>query len=307
MSNQISKPTLLVLAAGIGSRYGGLKQLDPVGPSGETIIDYSVFDALRAGFGKVVFIIRKQIEKEFLDFFEGRFSNHIEMDVVYQETNLLPEGFHIPEGRIKPWGTGHAVLMAKEKIREPFAVINADDFYGPTAYTALSRFFQDSQPADIPEYALAGYTLENTLSDFGGVSRGICTLSPDGFLETVKETHKIERRTEGTGYPGEEGSFVILPEHSIVSMNTWAFFPEVFEAFENLFLEFLKSHGNSIKSEFYIPTVADHLIRSGKARFRVLPVAEKWFGVTFPEDRPVVVNNLKDLVKKGYYPEQLWK
>lgn len=305
MSNH-PKPTLLVLAAGIGSRYGGLKQLDPVGPHGETIIDFSVYDAWRAGFGKVVFIIRRQIEKEFLQFFEGRFKGKIEMDYVFQELEMLPEGFKVPEGRVKPWGTGHAVLMAKDKIKEPFAVINADDFYGPGAYTALADFFKAPRPEGIREYALCGYHLSKTLSDFGGVSRGICETDAAGFLHKVVETHKIQKTHNGYAYPDEHDHWVFLPGDTVVSMNTWAFFPEVFEDFEAYFREFLKEMSNPIKAEFYIPTVADKLIASGKARFRVLPVQEQWFGVTFQEDRPVVVENLKLLKEQGLYPEKLW-
>ncbi len=304
--NSNTKPTLLILAAGIGSRYGGLKQLDPVGPQGETIIDFSVYDAMRAGFGKVVFIIRKQIEKEFLHFFDGRFKGKIEMDYVHQELDILPEGFWVPQGRLKPWGTGHAVLMAKDKIKEPFAVINADDFYGPGAYTALVDFFKAPQPVGIREYALCGYQLSKTLSDFGGVSRGICETDAAGFLHKVVETHKIQKTHNGYAYPDENENWVFLPGNTVVSMNTWAFFPEVFNDFETYFREFLQTSPNLEKAEFYIPTVADKLIASRKARFRVLPVHENWFGVTFPEDRPVVVEKLRLLKEHGIYPEKLW-
>jgi len=304
---QKSQPTLLVLAAGIGSRYGGLKQLDPVGPSGETIIDYSVFDAVRAGFGKVVFIIRKQIEKEFLGFFEGRFKGNIEMDYVFQELDALPGGHTPPEGRTKPWGTGHAVLMAREKIKEPFAVINADDYYGPGAYTAIAEFLGRPKSDTLPEYALAGYPLGNTLSEFGGVSRGICETDDHSFLKTVTETKNIHYSHNAIAYPDDNGALVFLPSDTVVSMNTWAFRPTVFEDFGKLFDSFLKEHGQDTRSEFYIPTVADYLIRNGHARFRVLPVNEKWFGVTYQEDRPQVVENLKKLVAAGLYPEKLWK
>ncbi|MEW6135938.1 MAG: sugar phosphate nucleotidyltransferase [Bacteroidota bacterium] len=303
---EVVKPTLLVLAAGIGSRYGGLKQLDPVGPNGETIIDFSVYDAMRAGFGKVVFIIRKQIEKEFLSFFEGRFKGKMEMDYVYQELDILPEGYKVPEGRIKPWGTGHAVLMAKDKIKEPFAVINADDFYGPGAYTALADFFKAPQPVGIKEYALCGYQLAKTLSDFGGVSRGICETDAAGFLRKVVETHKIQKTHNGYAFPDENDHWVFLPGDTVVSMNTWAFYPEVFADFELYFKKFLDSTTNLEKAEFYIPTVADKLIAAEKARFRVLPVNEQWFGVTYPEDRPTVVEKLKMLKEQGIYPEKLW-
>lgn len=304
---QHQKPTLLVLAAGIGSRYGGLKQLDPVGPSGETIIDYSVFDALRAGFGKVVFIIRKQIEKEFLNFFDGRFKGKIETDYVFQELEILPDGHTPPEGRTKPWGTGHAVLMAREKIKEPFAVINADDYYGPGAYTAIAEFLGRPKSDTLPEYALAGYPLGNTLSEFGGVSRGICETDDHSFLKTVTETKNIHYTHNAIAYPDDNGALVFLPSDTVVSMNTWAFRPEVFDDFAKLFATFLREHGQDSRSEFYIPTVADYLIHNGYARFRVLPVNEKWFGVTYQEDRPQVVDNLKKLVAAGLYPEKLWE
>ena len=301
-----TKPTLLVLAAGIGSRYGGLKQLDPLGPHGETIIDFSVFDAMRAGFGKVIFIIRKQIEKDFMAFFDNRYKGKIEIDYVYQELEYLPSGYSVPEGRNKPWGTGHAVLMAKNKINEPFAVINADDFYGPGAYQAVIDFFSKPRESDIPEYALAGYYLSKTLSDYGGVSRGVCQIDENGYLKKIVETHQIHKTHGGYAYPNSDGDLVFLPGDTIVSMNTWAFFPEIFEDFERLFIEFLKENHGSTSAEFYIPSVADHLISTGKAQFKILKVNEQWFGITYQEDRPKVIENLHRLVKQGFYPEPLW-
>lgn len=300
-----SKPTLLVLAAGIGSRYGGLKQLDQLGPSGETIIDYSIYDAIRCGFGKVIFIIRKQIEQEFISFFGTRYGNAIEVDYVFQEIDKLPAGFNVPAERTKPWGTGHAVLMAKDKIKEAFAVINADDFYGKGAFEALAGFFSKTEPQS-KEYALAGYRIANTLSEHGGVSRGVCECNDDGYLVTVTEIKNIHKSHKHIAYPDEKNQLIFLPSETFVSMNTWGFFPDIFEDFEKMFIEFLQKNQDDSKAEFYIPTVADTLIQSGKARFKVLDIDEQWFGVTFPEDRPTVVNKLIELTQKGVYPNRLW-
>lgn len=300
------KPTLLVLAAGMGSRYGGLKQLDKVGPSGETIIDYSVYDAIRAGFGKVVFIIRKQIEKEFVEFFGNRFGNRIQVDYVFQETDIVPEGFTYNTERTKPWGTAHAVLMAKDAIKEPFAVINADDFYGTEAFTKIAQFLNQPRNEGIREYALAGYILSNTLSEFGGVSRGVCEIDAQDYLVNVVETKNIHKTHNHIAFSHENGDLEFIPANTIVSMNTWAFWPEIFEHIETSFKEFMQKEGFNLKSEFYIPTIADQLIKSGQARFKVLPVNEKWFGVTYQEDKPTVVDNLKQLVKVGVYPNNLW-
>lgn len=300
------KPTLLILAAGMGSRYGGLKQLDKIGPAGETILDYSVYDAINSGFGKVVFIIRHEIEKEFISFFQNRFKGQIETVYVYQELNNLPGGYTAPAGRTKPWGTAHAILMAKEVIKEPFAVINADDFYGREAFTLMADFLNNMKEGAIKEYALAGYRLSNTLSEFGGVSRGVCMTDDDSYLTTVTETKNIKQEAQIITCDSENGGPSTLAPETIVSMNTWAFGPEVFEETEKLFKEFLKEHGKEEKSEFYIPTVADHLIKTGKAKFKVLPCAEKWFGVTYPEDRPTAVESFKSLAEKGVYPLNLW-
>lgn len=300
------KPTLLILAAGMGSRYGGLKQLDKIGPSGETILDYSVFDAIQSGFGKVVFIIRHEIEEEFISFFKDRFKGKIETAFVYQELDKLPGGFTPPATRQKPWGTAHAILMAKDVIKEPFAVINADDFYGREAFTIMAHFLTNMKEREVKEYALAGYLLDNTLSEFGGVSRGVCMTDQESYLTTVTETKNIQKQGEIITCDSENGGPTSLAPETIVSMNTWAFGPEVFDATEKLFEEFLKEHGNEEKSEFYIPTVADYLIKTGKAKFKVLPCSEKWFGVTYPEDRPTAVESFKNLAEKGVYPSNLW-
>lgn len=302
------KPTLLILAAGMGSRYGGLKQLDPLGPSGETILDYSVYDAIRAGFGKVVFIIRHEIENEFRSFFEGRFGNRIKVEYVYQELSNLPGGFKAPATRTKPWGTAHAMLMAREVINEPFVVINADDFYGAGTFRLMAGFFKDMAGNPERTYALAGYKVKNTLSEFGGVSRGICEVSGDGYLKTVTETHNIRRNNAGEiGTGADGGTWVKLDPETLVSMNTWAFGPEIFDDIDALLVNFLQKRGHEEKSEFYIPVIADALIAGGEARFRVIPTDEQWFGVTYIEDRPTAVESISKLTSQGFYPESLWK
>lgn len=302
------KPTLLILAAGMGSRYGGLKQLDPLGPSGETILDYSVYDAIRAGFGKVVFIIRHEIENEFRSFFDGRFGSRIKVEYVYQELTNLPGGFKAPATRTKPWGTAHAMLMARDVISEPFVVINADDFYGAGTFGLMANFFKEMSGSKERIYALAGYKVKNTLSEFGGVSRGVCEVSNEGYLKTVTETHNIRRNDVGEiGTRATDDSWVKLDAETLVSMNTWAFGPEIFDDIETLLVDFLQKHGHEEKSEFYIPVIADALITSGKARFRVIPTDEQWFGVTYIEDRPTAVESIGKLTGKGIYPEDLWK
>lgn len=303
------KPTLLILAAGMGSRYGGLKQLDQLGPSGETILDYSVYDAIRAGFGKVVFIIRHEIEKEFKAFFNGRFGNRIAVEYVYQELDKLPGGFRPPAGRTKPWGTAHAMLMAREVIQEPFVVINADDFYGAEAFTILANFLKNnSSNPTIREYALAGYKVKNTLSDFGGVSRGVCAADAQDYLQTVTETHHIKRNSKGEiGFGADDQNWTLLDPETLVSMNTWAFGPEIFGDIDAMLLKFLDNQGHELKSEFYIPTIADNLITTHQARFKVLPTDARWFGVTYIEDRPTAVESIRALTTRGIYPENLWK
>lgn len=302
------KPTLLILAAGMGSRYGGLKQLDQLGPSGETILDYSVFDAIRAGFGKVVFIIRHEIAEEFRAFFDGRFGDRIEVEYVYQELNNLPGGFQAPAGRTKPWGTAHAMLMAREVINEPFVAINADDFYGAEAFSLLASFLRQPATGGVTEYAMAGYKVKNTLSEFGGVSRGVCAIDANSYLQTVTETHHISRNTEGLiGHGTEASNWQPLHPETLVSMNTWAFGPEIFDLIDHMLLSFLRTHGQELKSEFYIPTIADNLITRGEAHFKVIPTDAQWFGVTYIEDRPTAVESIQQLVNKGIYPENLWQ
>jgi choline kinase len=298
------KPTLLILAAGMGSRYGGLKQIEPVGPNGETIIEYSVFDAIRAGFGKVVFVIRESFAQDFKACFESKLTGKIEIEYVYQEINKLPEGFVLPEEREKPWGTGHAVLMAKEVISEPFAAINADDFYGPQAYQVIADFLTQSVKEN--NYAMVGYQLNKTLSDFGGVSRGICETDKNNYLTKITETHKIRQQNTTIICESENNKTAELTGNEPVSMNFWGFHPSVFKNIENQFIEFLQTNIQLPKSEFYIPFVVFDMIKSGQTNVEVLKADSPWFGVTFKEDKPFVIEQIQKLTDKGIYPENLW-
>ena len=264
------KPTLLILAAGMGSRYGGLKQIEPVGPNGETIIEYSVYDAIRAGFGKVVFVIRESFAEDFKARFESKLAGKIQIEYVYQEIDKLPQGFTLPQDREKPWGTGHAILMAREVIHEPFAAINADDFYGAQAYKVVASFL--SQSTNENKYSMVGYQLNKTLSDFGSVSRGICQTDAHNFLTKITETHKIRQEGPIILCESENKETVELTGDKTVSMNFWGFHPSVFENIENQFIEFLKTNIEIPKSEFYIPYVVFEMIKTGKAKVEVLRV-----------------------------------
>ena len=300
------KPTLLILAAGIGSRYGGLKQLDPIGPSGETIIDYSIYDALRAGFGCVIFIIKEQIESEFKEFFVERLKEQVQVDYVFQETWMVPEGIRIPDNRNKPWGTGHAVMMADGKIDGPFAVINADDFYGRGAFRVLADYYRDWTPARANDYCMVGYPVANTLSEFGAVSRGVCQTSRDSFLRDVVERTHIERLPDRIAWKDDKGQWNDIPENSLVSMNFWGFTPSFFGFLKAEFETFIQRNSQDIKAEFYIPGVVNQLILGGKATVKVLGSDDKWFGMTYRDDRPRVVRSIRELVSRGVYPEKLW-
>jgi len=297
------KPTLLILAAGMGSRYGGLKQMDELGPNGESIIDYSVFDAIRAGFGKVVFVIRPSFADAFKERFESRLKGKIDTEYVFQELENIPEGFKVPEGREKPWGTGHAMLMAKGVIKEPFAIINADDFYGKEAYQSAVDFIRN-HPAD-NEYAMIGYALKNTLSEHGTVSRGVCETDSNGYLEEVTERTKIGWEN-GKIYFYEGDQKTELTGNEPVSMNFWIFKPSFFDELEKGFINFLKEKGGEKKSEYYFNVRADELIKSGKATTLVIDTNAKWFGVTYKEDKPIVRESLNKLIEKGDYPGKLW-
>jgi len=300
------KPTLLVLAAGMGSRYGGLKQIDPIGPNNEIIIDYSVFDCLKANFGKVVFVIRKDIEDMFKEHIGSRFTGIIPVEYAYQELTDLPNGYKAPKKREKPWGTGHAIFAARNVINEPFTVINADDFYGENAFALISKKLSKISKSAIDEYFMVGFVLKNTLSEHGHVSRGVCQLSKDHYLENVVERTNIFKTETGAEVILDDGSKLELTGNEIVSMNFWGFTPTIFNHLERQFIAFLDEKGQELKSEFYIPTVVDTLIREGKAKVEVLTSKDSWFGVTYPEDKEQVVNSIRALIDKGVYPSKLY-
>lgn len=301
------KPTLLVLAAGMGSRYGGLKQMDAFGPSGETIIDYSIYDAINAGFGKVVFIIRDSFRQDFENFFRGKFEDKIEIVYVAQDLHNLPEGYSVPEAREKPWGTGHAVWVAKDVINEPFAVINADDYYGQESYTTLVDFFKSIPEGQENIYSLIGYYLKNTLSDHGTVNRGVCSSDKDGNLTTIEECTKIKRYDDNiVRYPKTEDYLAYIPEDALVSMNMFGFLPSYFDHCEKYFKQFLDTDINIPKSEFYIPTLLDQLISTNQIKVKVLSSKASWFGVTYQDDKPIVIDKLNKLIAAGVYPDKLW-
>lgn len=302
------KPTLLVLAAGMGSRYGSLKQMDGLGPCGEAIIDYSIYDAIQAGFGKVVFVIRHSFAEAFQSVFtKERFGNQVDIEFVYQELDCLPEGYSVPEGREKPWGTNHAVMMAKDVIHEPFAVINSDDFYGREGFSTIAEFLRLAE-GQKGRYCLVGYHLKNTLSEFGTVSRGCCVVDSQAHLSEVHERTAIARKADGNVCYTENGADCPVPEDTIVSMNFWGFTPDYFDYSEELFKTFLDmpSTRTNLKAEFFIPYVADTLIRRKQATFDVLECDARWFGVTYKEDRPFVVSKINELIEKGVYPHSLW-
>ena len=298
----MKSPTLLVLAAGLGSRYGGLKQIDPVGPDGETIIDYSIYDALRAGFDKLVFIIRKDIEQAFKETVGARFEKRVAVEYVFQELDTLPPGFSVPTGRTKPWGTTHAVLMAAEAIHEPFAVINADDFYGAESYRVLAEHLLSGTD----DYAMVGFVLRNTLSDFGAVSRGICQVDGNNMLERVVEMTSIVRDGDSAVNTDATGLQTRLTGNEAVSMNMWGFTPKVFEQLQQQFQAFLQSNHAEMRAECYLPTAINELVVSGQARVSVLRSHDSWFGVTNREDRPRVVDSIGLLIRDGSYPKSLW-
>lgn len=301
------KPTLLVLAAGMGSRYGSLKQMDGVGPNREAIIDYSIYDAIRAGFGKVVFVIRESFGAEFREVFSPeRFGGKVEVEYVYQELTNLPEGFTVPEGREKPWGTNHALMMAAPVIREPFAVINADDFYGADAYRVIGDYLSKLGESK-NDYCMVAYELSKTLSENGTVSRGVCTVSADGMLESMVERTQIERIADGRIVFHDGGADEELAENTPVSMNLFGFTPDYFAHAEVYFRTFLQEHGQELKSECYMPSVVNKLIHEGTATLRVLHSSAKWFGVTYKADREPLVKRIQELIASGAYPENLWE
>ncbi len=299
------KPTLFVLAAGMGSRYGGLKQMDGVGPSGETIMDYSIYDALRAGFGKIVFVIREFFEEDFREKIVSKYENHVPVEVVFQELDKLPAGFTVHPDRVKPWGTNHAVMMGKDVIHEPFAVINADDFYGRESYAILAEQLKKMDGQE-NHYCMVGYRLHNTLSESGSVARGVCETDDKGYLTSVVERTQVER-VDGVIKFKEGETWTEVGENTPVSMNMWGFTPDYFEYSDKCFVDFLEKNQENLKSEYFIPLVVDHLITTNTADVKVLDTTSKWFGVTYAEDRPGVVAKLQNLVDKGEYPTPLWK
>ena len=302
------KPTLFLLAAGMGSRYGGLKQLDGLGPNGETIMDYSIYDAIHAGFGKLVFVIRKDFESDFREKIISKYEGHIPCALVFQSINDLPEGFTCPEGRQKPWGTNHAVMMGAPVINEPFAVINCDDFYGRDSFEVMGKWLA-ALPADSKNvYSMVGFRVGNTLSESGTVSRGICETNENRLLTSVVERTKIMRREGEVQYLDDDEKWVSTPETTPVSMNFWGFTPDYFQYSEDYFKFFLSNEKNitNLKSEFFIPLMVDKLINDGTATCEVLDTTSKWFGVTYPEDRQSVVDKIKTLVDSGVYPNKLF-
>ncbi len=301
------KPTLIVLAAGMGSRYGSLKQVDKLGPGGETIIDYSVFDAIREGFGKAVFVIRKSIEKDFIDVFADRFLKKIPYEIVFQELDMLPEGFICPEERTKPWGTAHALWVCREVVKEPFVVINADDFYGKEAYQVLADHLKQNPQNDSSNFAMCGYRLDNTLSEHGTVTRGICSINDEGYLQSVDEQFNIGRDETGKIVSYKDDGNVILKPDSIVSMNIWAFNPTIFTLIEGYFIKFLEKHIRTPKSELLTPQLVDKIIKEGKGKIKVLQSASKWFGVTYANDKPLVMQRLRELKERKEYPAKLFE
>ena len=305
----MEKPTLVILAAGMGSRYGGLKQIDPVDDKGHKIIDFSIYDAVRAGFGKVVFIIKKENEKDFRECVGDAVSKHIAVDYVFQELDKVPEGFQIPEGRVKPWGTAHAILCCKDVVKEPFAVINADDYYGRSAFEELYKFLTTHEDDEKFRYAMVGYQLGNTLTDNGSVARGICVTDDDGYLVEIAERTKIVKTEKAAAFTEDDGkTWTEVALDTPVSMNMWAFSPSIIgelqTAVDRFFAEEVEK--NPLKSECFLPIEVDKLLKAGKATVEVLHSADKWFGVTYKEDKPFVMESIRNLKDAGVYPDVLW-
>jgi hypothetical protein len=296
------KASLLVLAAGMGSRYGGLKQMDQFGPSGETLLEYSIYDALRAGFEKVTFILRPEILEAFRTEYADKFASRMEIRYALQKLDFIPAGFSIPPDRKKPWGTAHAVLAAREAISEPFAVINADDFYGRQTFNALFEYLSGQKP----HFCLVGFKAVNTLSEHGGVSRATCESDREGFLETITERHGMLRDGDHIVYDGKDGRPVQIPSDTIVSMNQMGFTPSVFEYFSEYFVSFMQHEGNDLKAEFALPTALNQVIADGEEKVKILKTNASWFGVTYREDKPRVQSKIRELVETGAYPENLW-
>ncbi len=303
----MQKPTLVIMAAGMGSRFGGMKQITPIDAQGHIIMDYSIFDAIRAGFGKVVCIIKKEIEADFEAAIGARLREKVELVYAYQQLEKLPEGFTVPEGRVKPWGTAHAVWCAREHIDGPFAVINADDFYGAEAYEAMAKFLSEEHSET--EHAMVGYQLQNTLTENGSVARGVCEVDENGFLSDIVERTRIEKRGEGAAFTEDGETYTELPMDCLVSMNLWGFRKEILSRFEEWFCEFLRDTmpKNPIKAEFFLPLIISRTIKEGTGTFRMLTSEARWHGVTYKEDLPSVVAAVQAMKDSGKYPEYLWR
>ena len=305
----MQKPALVVMAAGMGSRYGGLKQIDPIGPSGEKIIDYSIYDALKAGFGKVVFIIKEDIEQVFRENIGRRVEKLVDTEYVFQKIDDVPAGIQVPAERVKPWGTAHAVLSCRHVVHTPFAVINADDFYGSTSFRILHDYLASAEDRDaLCRYGMVGFTLENTLTEHGHVARGICTVDAEGCLEEIHERTRIQKFGTVTKYTEDDENWIVIPAGSIVSMNIWGFTPDFFKEIEDGFPKFFQAHkANMLKAEYFLPAVVDRLISEGRAKVKVLQSKERWYGVTYREDKPRVEQAITRLSEQGVYPENLWE
>lgn len=303
----MQKPELVVMAAGLGSRYGGLKQIDPVGPNGEIIIDYSIYDALKASFGKIVFIIKKDIENEFKNVIGNRIGKLVDVDYVYQELTKIPAGLNLPISRTKPWGTGHAVLCCRDIVKAPFAVINADDFYGGTTFYEMSNFLRGIDTADkIHEYAMVGFVLEKTLTANGTVARGVCRVNKEGYLIDINERTKIKKFGDTAKYTEDDKHWINMQKNSIVSMNMWGFTPSIFNELEEGFNKFLNQNKEGlIKAEYYLPSVVDELTKQKRGKVKVLSSNEQWYGVTYKEDKPIIKKAIEELIVSGVYPRRL--
>lgn len=304
----MSGPALIVMAAGIGSRYGGLKQIEPYGPNGEIILDYSIYDARRSGFGKIIFVISREIESVFRKRIDQTIGRFCETAYVYQELDNLPSRFKVPTDRVKPWGTGHAVLSCKHVVETSFAVINADDFYGRTAFESLAAYLKKTKGEDLPyNFCMVGYQLNNTLTEHGYVSRGICTVNPQGHLEEVRERTHIQKFDSQIKYLENDNKWVEIPEDSVTSMNIWGFIPPIFEELDGRFVQFLADNQDrQSTAEFFLPEVINDMLREKRVLVKVLSTHERWFGVTYREDADEVKSALQSMVQKGVYPEKLW-
>lgn len=303
----MKKIALVIMAAGLGSRYGGIKQLEPVGPGGEIIMDYSIYDAIKAGFNKVIFIIRKDLEKDFKEIIGNRISKMVEVEYVFQEMGNIPEGFTVPADRTKPWGTGQAVLSCMDVIKEPFAVINADDYYGKEAFEKVYDYLSNLKSETANNYCMAGFVLGNTLSENGTVTRGVCKVDDKGYLLDIVETREIERKGDHAIASDGKGGKIQLDLNCAVSMNMWGFTPGLLNELKSGFVTFLKEHGSELKSEYLLPEEVGRLIKEGKATVQVLKSSDKWFGVTYKEDKQMVVDSFRELVNQGVYPEKLFQ